>query len=133
MDLSSSFDIPNPFGLLAADFGHDLDSYRAALGFLADLATGSEHDTALTANGGNKGLLIGWKRSDKFRRVYAKCQKAGEEERALAPAEEAWENEGGAPEPVEPPGQRFIRFEDMPAPPRSPFRQNPSRASWGSA
>lgn len=111
MDLSSNYDLPNPYGLLAADFNHDMDGYRACLGFLGDLATGSEHAEALEDNGGNQGMLVGWRRSAKFRRVYEKCKKAGEAEREYAAekaAEEAeaeadWESEGGAldPEPQE--------------------------------
>ncbi|MBV9805196.1 MAG: hypothetical protein JO130_18505 [Solirubrobacterales bacterium] len=76
MDLSSGFDIPNPYGLLASDFGFDVAGYRAALGFLGDLASGTEHDRALAANGGSLALLTGWKGSPKFRRVYAKCLEA---------------------------------------------------------
>ena len=76
-DLSATWDIPNPFGLLAGDFKHDIAGYRAALGFLSDLAGGSDPDGALIANGGDLAALREWQKSTKFRRVYAKCQAAG--------------------------------------------------------
>lgn len=76
MDLSSGFDIPNPFGLLAADFDHDMDGYRAALGFLGDLAGGRPLVEALEANGGDQRMLKAWERNGKFRRVLAKAMAA---------------------------------------------------------
>ena len=114
-DLSASWDVPNPFGLLSVDFQYDLDSYRGALGFLSDLAGGSDHNEALTTNGGNGMMLTAWKRNEKFRRVYAKAVKAGEDEQAYLEAQEkaqeATEDEGKD----NPLGQVFIPLEDLPA------------------
>ena len=47
MDLSSGHDFPNPYGLLAADFDYDMDSYSIALRFLSDLSGGTPEDEAL--------------------------------------------------------------------------------------
>lgn len=136
-DLSSEFLIPNAFGLVATDFNRDMDGYRAALGFLSDLAGGTDHDKALEGNGGSPALLRAWQGSDKFRRVYAKCRKAGDTERAHAAqvALRARESDPAATEDGEgstPPGQRFIPLEDIPVL-RSAFRQLPVPASWGDA
>jgi len=78
MDLSTGFDIPNPYGLLAADFDHDMGSYRACLAFLSDLSGGTPEDRALRINGGDAQLLTAWQGSRKVRRVLAKCREAGE-------------------------------------------------------
>lgn len=132
-DLSATYDIPNAYGLLAADFGHDLDGYRAALGFLGDLASGIDHDEALASNGGSGSLLVRWQRSGKFARVYAKCRAAGELEHqeALRRAE----GDSAATEDEDqgnPSGQTFIALEDLPAT-RSVFSLQPGRESWGRA
>lgn len=125
-DLSASWDVPNAFGLLSADFGHDLDSYRAALGFLSDLASGDDHDRALTDNGGSTALLTAWKGNSKFRRVYAKCAAAGrvERESPAAPAP--------ARKPIMQDGRELIRAEDVPLPRRA-LASRGNAASFGSA
>ena len=132
-DLSADeFSIPNPFGLRAVDFGYDTDGYRAALGFLGDLAGGTVEANALKINGGDPAMLVSWQRSKPFRRVYAKCRAAGDAEReALTRAESASAatEEVGAGEPL---GQRFVPLEDVPVN-RSPFSMQPSRESWGEA
>src|SRR5579875_1726217 len=81
MDLSAGFDWPNPFGLKAADFEYDMDSYEVALRFLSDLASGSLESRALSANGGSDAMLREWERAPKFRRVLHKCRSAGAENR----------------------------------------------------
>ena len=143
-DLSSDeFTIPNPYGLRAADFDFDTLSYRAALGFLGDLQSGSDEAEALTTNGGDAGMLVGWRKSARFRRVYAKCQAAGKAERELAEERAEWEGEGGAlgrdvspPAATEgegvgnPSGQTFVPLEALPAT-RSAFSLQPNRSAWG--
>lgn len=109
MDLSSGFDIPNPFGLRVGDFGDDMDGYRVALAFLSDLAGGSEHDGALEENGGSVALLRGWQSSDRFRRVYAKAKAAAAAEQEALEAESAPEAE-----PHDPTVQRSIPLMEMP-------------------
>lgn len=112
-DLSASWDIPNAFGLLSGDFGHDISGYKAALGFLSDLAGGTDEAHALVNNGGSTIQLTDWKKNAKFRRVYAKCQAAGRNERDAMKRREA---EAATQEPAQPPGtQRFVRMEDLPA------------------
>lgn len=112
MDLSSGFDITNPYGLLAADFNFDTDGYAVALKFLSDLAGGTLEAKALEGNGGNRAMLTAWKGNAKFRRVYEKCKAAGkaarEALRAAEKAQEATEGEG-VPNPS---GQRFVPFEE---------------------
>lgn len=113
-DLSSGFDIPNPFGLLASDFGHDIDSYSAALKFLGDLASGVDEPRALETNGGSMPLLRSWERSGKFRKVLGKCRAAGAAEMALRARREA----EAAQEPevkANPFEQKFIPLEELPA------------------
>jgi len=130
-DLSASWDIPNPFGLLCGDLSHDLDGYRAALGFLSDLAGGSDHDHALRTNGGDPASLRAWQSSDKFRRVYAKCRAAGE-------AEQKWaaEHAEQAPEPTDtatqpnPSDQRFVPLSEAPTSPGRAFSYQLPRESW---
>ena len=136
-DLSSGYDLPNPYGLGASVFDFDMDSYSAALKFLSDLAGGTVESDALKINGGDPALLVSWKRSDKFRRVYAKCRAAGDAEReALTRAESASAaTEGeGAGEPSGQPfaTQRFVPLEDVPVN-RSPFSMQPIGESWGEA
>jgi hypothetical protein len=111
------FNLPNPFGLLASDFGHDVDAYRVALGYLADLAGGSVESNALQANGGNPAMLRSWESSGKFRRVLAKCRAAGREEAAAA-VRRAEEKQS---EPLKPGEVRFVRLEDMPLQRESAF------------
>jgi hypothetical protein len=129
MDISSGFDLPNPYGLLASDFSYDTEGYRVALAFLGDLATGSDHDHALTNNGGNPAMLRAWQGGEKFRRVYAKCRAAGEREKAALAAQEATRDEQGASE-GETQGQRFIPLEEAPVR-RGVFTLSPPRESWG--
>lgn len=139
-DLSAGFDIPNPYGLQASDFDHDIDGYRAALGFLGDLQGGSDHNEALTNNGG-AGLLTRWQKSPKFRRVYAKCKRAGDAERAYVAAKatetapNATEGEGqGNVSPSEP-GPQMTSYrlgagmENLPRP--GIFSGSPRSGSWG--
>jgi hypothetical protein len=129
-DLSASWDIPNPFALVSADFSYDLDGYRAALGFLSDLAGGSVEAEALAANGGSPAQLTGWKRSEKFRRVYAKCVAAGEAEQEALRARESAAAATDAQEATQPQGQVFIPLEEAPVQ-RSVFALTPNRDSWG--
>ena len=126
MDLTSGFDIPNPYGLRADDFDHDMDGYRAALGFLGDLVFGVDEPQALEQNGGSQPALRRWSANGKFRRVLAKARAAGAEERAHTQPEEAQQE---APDPSER-FQRFIPLEDMPAQ-RSAFSGNPAPGTWG--
>lgn len=122
MDLSSNFDIPNPYGLRATDFNHQLDSYIVALKFLGDLATGTPEDKALEQNGGTKAMVQAWQRSDNFRHVLSKCRKAN--------AGHAVEDAQSAPKTTEsflpPPGtQRFVSIDEMvQMMPRVGFRRN---------
>ena len=131
-DLSDGFLIPNAFGLLPGDFDRDMDGYRAALGFLSDLAGGTVEADALKINGGDPAMFVSWQRSKPFRRVYAKCRAAGEAEREVLrraeSASAATEGEGAG----EPLGQRFVPLEDVPVN-RSPFSMQPSGDSWGEA
>ena len=129
-DLSASWDIPNAYGLVSADFAHDLDSYRVALGFLGDLVSGSDHDYALINNGGSLAQLRAWQGSEKFRRVYGKCRVAGAaEQEALRARESAptTTDDEGADVPS---GQTFVPLEALPAQ-RSPFSLWPSAGTFG--
>lgn len=83
-DLSSGYNLPNPHGLTADDFGHDMEAYSTALKFLSDLSGGTEEARALEINGGSVAQLRAWEQSSKFRRVLAKCRAAGEVERETA-------------------------------------------------
>ncbi len=80
----SRYDIPNDFDLLAADFDHDVGSYRAALAFLGDVCCGVPEAKALGDNGGTPGLLVAWEGIQKFRRALGKARLAGEAERQHA-------------------------------------------------
>lgn len=123
MDVSSGFDIPNPYGLPASEFGYDMDAYRTALKFLSDLAGGSEQSDALERNGGTAPMLTLWQRSSAFRRVYGKCLTVGRLEREARERRDADANEDDGAEvrvidgyPIPPPGQQmFVRLEDLPA------------------
>ena len=131
-DLSAAYDIPNPFALFASDFAYDLAGYRAALGFLSDLAGGSDHDAALWENGANPAMLTAWKASDKFRRVYAKCHAAGEAEQkwtADHAADTKPDSDSASTEASEQ-GQRFIPLDEAPLP-GGVFRIATNAASWG--
>ncbi len=133
-DLSAGFDIPNPFGLLAADFRYDLDSYAVALKFLSDLAGGTEESHALEVNGGDVSMLRSWQASDKFRRVYAKCRAANAADMALRASEsasEATEAVGGSelPEGTHP---QHVAWEDVLTTDRV-FSSAPDPAAFGSA
>lgn len=108
MDVSSGFDIPNPYGLRAADFDYDMDSYGVALAFLADMAGGSSEDEALEANGGSPAAKRSWETARAFRRVLAKCRQAGDAEREYRARKPEQQPDRSA----DPPG--FIRLEDMP-------------------
>ena len=77
MDLGA-YDIANPYALRASDFGDDMDSYHAALGFLGDVACGEPEEKALQRNGGTPGMLVAWEGVGKFRRVLGKCRQAGQ-------------------------------------------------------
>ena len=130
-DLSSGYDIPNPFGLAASVFEFDMTGYRIALGYLSDLAGGTIESDALKTNGGTVPMLRSWQRSDRFRRVHDKCRRAGDAERLAAAARErAKQYDKGAD--TEPQGQHFVPLEDMPAQ-RSAFSLQPGRDSWGTA
>ena len=126
MDLSSGFDIRNPYGLLASDFGHAMDEYEVALRFLGDQATGTEEAKALEQNGGDVAMLRRWEANGKFRRVLRKARAAGAQERAHTPPE---------PEPEDQPqGQGFVTLEeglDKLNARRSIFARNAPRGSWG--
>ena len=129
MDLSNGYDLPNPYGLSASVFDHDMESYSAALKFLSDLAGGTPEPEALELNGGSVPMLRSWQRSDRFRRVHDKCRRAGEAERAVREAKGAdTEGDETTTQPVS--GQRFIPFEDMPVQ-RSVFALTPGPDSWG--
>lgn len=122
MDVSAEFSIPNPFGLLASEFTYDMDSYRACLAFLSDLAGGSDHDTALAENGGSRALLTRWKGIPKFRVVYQKCVRAAEvERRELAEIEARKAAEAEKSAATVDTGQRFIPMDEIPLY-RSTFR-----------
>jgi len=73
-----AYDIANPYALRASDFGDDMDSYHAALGFLGDVACGEPEEKALQRNGGTPGMLVAWEGVGKFRRVLGKCRQAGQ-------------------------------------------------------
>lgn len=132
-DLSASWDINNPFGLICADFDYDLAGYSAALGFLSDLAGGTIEADALKINGGSPAQLQAWQQSGKFRRVLAKCRRAGQAERdheeavrraeAASAAIEAEQQGNGS-------NQRFVPFDEMPAQ-SGVFKLQPTRGSWG--
>jgi hypothetical protein len=79
---ATGFDWPNPYGLLAADFDHDLESYDACLKFLSDFAGGTPEERALAINGGSRELMRSWESSRKFRRVLKKCREFRDEEEA---------------------------------------------------
>jgi hypothetical protein len=111
VDVSSGFDIANPYGLRAADFDYDMDSYGSALTFLSDLAGGSSEAEALEANGGSPAAKRSWETSRAFRRVLAKCRQAGEAEREYL-AREAAAKESEPEKPAGP--SNFIALEDMP-------------------
>lgn len=140
MDLSSGFDIANPYGLLAADFNYDMDGYGVALRFLGDLAGGTAEKDALALNGGSRAMLTAWRGSDKFRRVYAKCKQAGVAARAYAEAQanKAAEAAGSPQEategdtPRQPPTQGWVPLEEAPVQRRGLFAIHPPRGSWGS-
>lgn len=113
MDVAASWDIPNAFGLLSVDFNYDLDSYRIALAFLGDFAGGTDHDHALTNNGGSMALLTAWKGNSKFRRVYEKCRAAAKAEQEAAEARKAAAEKAEQPATLAG-GQRFIPLADVP-------------------
>lgn len=118
MDVSVSGDFPNPYGLHASDFDHDLESYAVALKFLSDLSGGTEQERALQINGADEALLQSWKSSSRFRKVLAKCRAAVAQEKA---ALEARETEAEQPK-LPPPGSfGFVSFEDAPVQRRSLF------------
>jgi hypothetical protein len=82
-DLSADgFDIPNPYGLRAADFEHDMDSYRLALRFLGNLSAGDTEERALSVEGGTPAHMRKWEGSARFRRALNKCRRVATEERA---------------------------------------------------
>lgn len=126
MDLSSGFDVKNPYGLLAADFDHDMDAYDIALRFLGDLATGTDEAKALEQNGGDQAMMRRWESSRKFRRVLGKARAAGAAERAYTPPEPEPEPEGQ--------GQGFVTLEEgleRLGARRSIFARNAPKGSWG--
>lgn len=129
MDLSSGFDISNPYGLLASDFNYDMDGYAVALKFLSDLVGGTPEAKALEVNGGNRAMLAAWKQSDKFRRVHSKCKKEGkvaavalgaQEKPQEATGVEAWPNSSG---------QVFVPLSEAPVS-RGVFSPQPRSGSW---
>jgi hypothetical protein len=128
VDLSSGFDLPNPYGLLASDFGYDVEGYSIALRFLSDLAGGTDEPDALRNNGGSIPHIRAWEANGKFRRVLAKCRQAGARERAAAAERKRAEAEAVA-EPA-PSGNRFIPIDEVPRS-RSIFARQASAASWG--
>lgn len=127
MDLrGNGHDIPNPYGLLAADFDFDTESYGIALSFLGDLASGSTEDRALQVNGGTQELMRSWANSAKFRRVLGKCRQASERERAY----QARSQETAPTDAVRAGAQRFIPADELtPAALQTIKRQRPSSAS----
>jgi hypothetical protein len=129
-DLSAELYIPNPYSLRVAEFDYDATSYRAALGFLSDLSGGTDESRALEINGGNPAMLTGWKRSEKFRRVYAKCRAAGEVEREAMRARESAQEATEGDEAGNPSSQTFVPLESLPARP-GVFGLQPRRESWG--
>lgn len=134
MDLASSFDIPNPYGLRASDFDHDMDGYEAALRFLGDLATGTPEPEALTNNGGSPAMMRRWTSNGKFRRVLGKARDAGLHERSVA--EEKRLAEEADPEPQSQGHQGFVTLEeglDRLNARRGSFSRNAPRGSWGQA
>lgn len=149
-DLSAGFDTPNPYGLMAGDFGYDLDAYHVALRFLSDLSGGSVEAEALEANGGSPAQLRAWERNEKFRRVLGKCRRAGETEREDAKLEKAVEvmaevvdvakavTAGNATAEerlaaaVEQGATKRVAWEDAP-PTKSTFSGTPNPSGWGSA
>jgi hypothetical protein len=115
--------------LLAADFDFDMQSYSVALKFLSDLSGGTVETDALTQNGGSIAMLRSWERSQKFRRVLAKCRAAGATEReatAKRDAEKAEEKK--RPDTVG--SQVFVPILDMPVNPKT-FVPQPRLGSWG--
>lgn len=111
MDLTSGYDLPNPYGLQASDFDHDMDSYRAALGFLGDVSCGVDEEKALADNGGSPHLMRSWEGSQRFRRVLGKVRRMGEEEREHAQLKAA------SAQPTTPAaGRRFIPLDQAPLP-----------------
>lgn len=130
-NLAATWDIPNPYGLLAGDFGHDLEAYAVALKFLSDLAGGTPEAKSLEQNGGSPIMLRAWQTSEKFRRVLSKCRAAGAAEAELRAAREAQAEE--TPEhPERTVNQRFIPLEDIPGQ-RSAFSFNPNPGDFGAA
>jgi hypothetical protein len=128
MDVSSGFDHPNPFGLRAADFDFDQDSYVVALRFLSDLASGTEEKQSLEINGASEPMLRNWESSAKFRRVLAKCRAAGMSERAFVEQKEAEQKEA---ETATVPG--FVPLDRVPVRRPSVFSPTPDVSSWGDA
>lgn len=109
-DLSGDgYNLPNPYGLLASDFGYDVDGYRIALAFLSDLSGGTDEKVALTQNGGETAMLRGWEGNNKFRRVLQKCRKAAKADQGVEPQKVAT-----LEDLLPPPGQqRFIPLSDI--------------------
>jgi len=125
MDVSSGFDHPNPFGLRAADFDYDQDSYVVALRFLSDLASGTVEKESLEINGANEPMLRNWESSAKFRRVLSKCRSASMSERTFIEQKETAEHADAS----EMPG--FIPLDRMPPRRSSLFTSTPNAGSFG--
>lgn len=112
-------DIPNRWGLSAADLDFDQESYSAALGFLGDVASGTPDGQALTANGGSQAARRAWEGSAAFRRALGKARQEGAQEaayeRARAESTRGYDPFGAIPDRDDPqPGpegwlQRFFR------------------------
>jgi hypothetical protein len=109
-DLSAGFDLPNPYGLKAADFNYDTAAYRIALAFLSDIAGGTDESYALANNGGSTALLRAWEGDSKFRRVLAKCREANRRAHDTDAAP-GYDPAAHLPPPGE---QRFVPIDEIP-------------------
>lgn len=122
-------DYPNQWGLKAADFDYDSESYGAALAFLGDVSIGTDEASALVAEGATQEMLRGWESLPRFRRALGQCREMGEQDRAFQQRqqEELERNTSGAPGSV--PG--FIPLDQMPVRRPSVFSSTPDAGSFG--
>jgi hypothetical protein len=82
--IDDAFDIPNRHGLRAEEFDYDMESYRAALGFLGDVSCGTPEQEALRIEGGTPEMMRSWEGSRRFRRALGRCREQGAEDREYA-------------------------------------------------
>jgi len=114
-------DIPNPYGLKAADFDYDRGSYAAALGFLGDVSVGADEPRALTAEGATQEMLRGWESIPRFRRALGQCREMGAQDRAFQQRQQDEQNTSDASGS----GPVFIPLDRMPVRRPSVFSSTP--------